>query len=120
MLASVTKQIIIMLQAPEAEQEDDDDWVQEQIRKGVGGAAPQAPPQPTDPASSLQGMRLDPGPVLGTKAAQEGVIASGEAALKALQQSVQRLKVCSLRCLGQQLAVYLFLELISGLFGFLA
>ena len=79
------------LQAPENEQEDDDDWVQEQIRKGVGGAPPLPPP--ADPTPGIQGMQLEPGPITGTKAASEGIIASGEAALKALQQSVQRMKV---------------------------
>lgn len=69
--------------------EEDDEWVREQIRRGARGAAPMA--QPAAPAPSRP---APPGPGAATSAtlAQE-IGQSGDRVLQSLQQAFNRLKV---------------------------
>lgn len=71
------------------EEEDDNDWVSEQIRKGVGGGA-----AVSRPAAAVAASEASRRP-LGLRASVDATAYSGDAALKSLQQSLSRLKVPS-------------------------
>lgn len=77
-----------MLRRDEA---DDNDWVQEQIRKGVGGG--QAPGIAQYPTADQFAQHATNGPILTSKAAASEAARSGNAAMAALSQTLERLKV---------------------------
>ena len=74
------------------DEDDDNQWVQDQIRKGVGvgQTAQQASAQTAAAFAKHTGSS---GPILTSRAAAEEVSRSGQAAMLALQQSLQRMKV---------------------------
>jgi hypothetical protein len=80
------------MQVNMADEEDDNQWVQDQIRKGGGVGVPAAPPRNSAAghAAAWQGY-----PQAGrvSKADAAAYNLSGEAALATLQQNFQRIKV---------------------------
>ena len=83
------------------DEDDDNQWVQDQIRKGVGvgQTAQQASAQT---AAAFAKHNSGGGPILTSRAAAEEVSQSGQAAMHALQHSLQRLKVCAQHLLNPE------------------
>lgn len=74
--------------------DDDNQWVQDQIRKGVGvgQTAQQASAQTAAAFAKHAGGGA---PILSSRAAADEVSRSGQAAMQALQHTLQRMKVCT-------------------------
>lgn len=80
------------MQANALDEEDDDDWVKEQIRKGVSSmAALNQPPLPSSAYPSQPSMAAMP--MQSTQASAEAIALQGRNALAKLQQDLQRLQV---------------------------
>lgn len=72
------------------DQEDDNDWVQEQIRKGVGLGQSNAHTPP--PSAAAFAQSAGGGAILTAKAAATEVSRSGDAAMQSLLKTLERLK----------------------------
>ncbi len=101
------------MQAPEDDVDDDDRWINEQVRKGTGGGAdPTAVAAARSAAASAAAVPLTAGAYarqldgLGTPAAAAGVwqqqpeqlSKAGQDVMLSLQQGVAQLQVCSCIC----------------------
>ena len=87
------------MQAHGEDEEDDDHWVQEQIRKGVGGGAtaPAAAPQR---AGAYGADAWAPSrPMTGSQGGADGVTLAGQLAMQTLEKSLTRLQVILVSCL---------------------
>lgn len=80
------------------QQEDDDHWAMEQLRKGVGLSADQRPSTSGRGAAAANGRApgtaASAAAALAAKPQTEAVVAAGEEVLKALRQGLARLQAC--------------------------
>ena len=87
-----------MVQVHQGDQEDEDDWAREQLRKGVGLPADQMPSTSGRGGAGGNGRVMGPALALAARPQTEVVAAAGEEVLKALRQGLARLQARNHTC----------------------
>jgi hypothetical protein len=91
----------VPVQTHAGDDEDDDHWVREQLRKGVGLSADQLSGKPAALSAAANGRAPGRMPGLVVPQAADSVAAAGENVLKVLREGLARLKVsvfCNVQC----------------------
>ncbi len=93
LLSVITATLLLCFQVHQGDEEDEEDWAREQLRKGVGLSADQRPS--TSGRGAMNGRALGGTPAAAALAARpqsEAVASAGEEVLKALRQGLARLQ----------------------------
>lgn len=84
---------LMKVQVHQGDEEDEDDWAREQLRKGVGLPADQMPSTSGRGGAAGSGRIPGPASALAARPQTEAVATAGEEVLKALRQGLARLQV---------------------------